>query len=204
MEPAARASWIAIAVVLAACEHEAPPDAAEPAETWWERPDMGWWWKGGKDPKEAELVTCDELAPGFATMWVSEIRATSNYHARISGCDVELSWASWWPSQLLQKQLSRMPGCADCDFDVFDEGFTLAESVVHLRVVQRDGRLVASFDSRWRPDLDEALFAHVPFLFRRAGGARSGGSLRSDCPAGSYSRRCLRLTHDTAGLEASP
>src|SRR5690606_34833076 len=153
-------------VVLAACAHEETPDRPEPDETWWERPDMGWWWKGGKDPKEAELVTCEELAPGFVTMRVSELRATSNFHASIAGCDVQLSWGRWRPSVLLQKQLSRRPGCSDCDFDVFDEGFTLAESVVHLRVVRRDGRLVASFDSRWRPDLDEALFAHVPFLFR--------------------------------------
>lgn len=191
---------------MQACSHEEPSPAPEPVETWWERTDTGEWWsKGGKDPKRAELVSCDELAPGFATIRVSGLRASSNYQAYIPGCDVELTWASWWPSQLFQKQLSKMPGCSDCELEAFDEGFTLAESVLHLRVVRHDGRLIASFDPRWRPDLDEVVFARVPFVLRRSGDPRGRrmALLRSDCPDGSHARRCLQLTDGTED-EARP
>lgn len=212
-----RGIWVAIVLVLQACSAEAPlPPPA--GETWWERPDPSTsWWKGAKDPKPAELGRCDQLAPGYATIRVSELQATSNFVGRIAGCDIDFIWASRWPVQALQKQLSRMPGCFGCEFERFEEGFTLVDSVLHLRIVRRDDRLIATFDARWRPNLDEVLFGEVPLYYGRPEHALRPGALhsemalrsemavlRSDCPDGSYARRCLRLGDDSALPEASP
>ncbi len=187
---AARA--LAITMLPACATSSAPPDAAV-ADTWWERIDEpdAWWLEGGKDPKDAPTVArCDELAPGFATMHVDALRAGSDFNAYVEGCDIRFSWASGWPTQLFQKQLSLVSGCRRCEIESWD-GFELAGSTLHLRLVRHRGELFASFDSRWRPDLDEVLVSETGIFFTFPDGARGWGTLDTECSDGTHARRCL-------------
>lgn len=206
--------WMGVALVaMAACGSGEPPGApevvlAEGKEAWWEQPGTDpFWFEGGKDPKPATLVGCEELealAPGYATIRAPSLRAEDHFHATIGDCDIAMTWASWWPSQVVQKQLARMPGCAGCELDGLLDGFVFGESTLHLRLLRREGRVIATFDERSRPSPEEIVFAEVPVRVRRADGSRQVVVLRSDCADGSFARRCLRLDDSTMDPEASP
>ncbi len=182
---------LAAAMLTSCAEPSTEPDAAV-ADTWWERIDDpgAWWLKGGKDPKPAVTVaSCDDLQPGFVALRASGVEALEGFNGTVEGCDLALSWLSWWPSQLVQKQLSAVSGCRRCDLESWD-GFRLEESLLHLQLVRHGDRLEARFDSRWPPDLDEVSVGPTALGIAYPDGGTGWGTLDTECPDGSRAREC--------------
>ncbi len=182
---------LSLMALLAGCRPEQQSVTPEIEHTWWERIDTGtWWFKGGKSSKESPLTGCDALSPGYATIRVHGLEALDDFNARILDCDAYFSWAGGWPTQLFQKALSRVADCSAYQLDGWD-GFTLGESTLHLRVLTRDdGALLATFDARWPPDLDEVTIGPTPMRIVDPDGVPLLRTLSTDCPDGGRERRC--------------